>query len=184
MGLRPVASASAWSASMTGARHLFAAVLRHIRGELVIEHIGQAFEEDQGQDEVLELRRIGRAPDFARGVPQPLLQGGDVEMFLGVGAQGERRLCAGLGRTMSVGGLCRLWHSALLSASTWMVDHSGIPPCCEYNKTPGPVQLGRGFMAERGMGFKAGHRRRLGWRRPYPLGDRQLSRRSPVIRSK
>ena len=148
MGLRPVASASAWSASMT-ARDLFAAVLRHIRGELVVEDIGQALEEDQRQDEVLELWRVGRAPDFARGVPQPLLQGGDVEMFLGVGAQGRRKLCAGLGRTASVGGLCRLWHSALLNASMWMVVFTGVPPCCQYNKPLGLLQPGRESSKER-----------------------------------
>ena len=97
-----------------GARHLFAAVLRHIRGELVIEDIGQALEEDQGQDEVLELRRVGRAPDFARGVPEPLLQGGDVEMFLGVGAQGECGLRKGVRSNARACGSGRLWQCSLL----------------------------------------------------------------------
>ena len=71
---------------MTARASFLAAVLRHVRGKLVIEDIRQAFEEDEGQDEVLELRRMGRATNLAGGVPQPLLQGGNVEMLLGVWA--------------------------------------------------------------------------------------------------
>ena len=48
-------------------------------GDLVVEDVGQALEEDEGQDVVLELGCIHRSADLAGGFPQPGLEGGDVQ---------------------------------------------------------------------------------------------------------
>jgi hypothetical protein len=52
------------------------AVLLSETSNLVVEDIRQTLQEDQGQDVVLELRGIQRPPDYASGVPEPLLQRG------------------------------------------------------------------------------------------------------------
>jgi len=74
---------------MVGGQHrpccLLPAVLPHQPGKLIVEYIGQAFVENQRQDEILELGRIRRPPDFAGGVPQPLLQFSDGEVYGSVG---------------------------------------------------------------------------------------------------
>ena len=43
--------------------------------DLVVEHVGEALEEEEGQQVVLELGRVLCAPDGACGVPQHLLHG-------------------------------------------------------------------------------------------------------------
>ena len=47
-------------------------------GQLVVEDIRQALEEDQGEDVVLELGRVDGAADDTRGLPEPVLERGDV----------------------------------------------------------------------------------------------------------
>jgi hypothetical protein len=48
-------------------------------GDLVVEHVGEPLEEDERQDVVLELGGVERPADLAGGLPQPGLQGRQVE---------------------------------------------------------------------------------------------------------
>jgi len=46
---------------------------------LVLEYVGEALEEDERQDVVLELRRVYWASDGAGRFSQPAFKGGDVQ---------------------------------------------------------------------------------------------------------
>src|SRR5262249_32756092 len=48
-------------------------------GQLIVENVGQALEEDEWEDVVLELGGVERPADDAGGLPEPRLQGGQVE---------------------------------------------------------------------------------------------------------
>ena len=47
--------------------------------DFVLEHVGYALEEDERQDVVLELGRIHRPADDARGFPEPGFEGGEIK---------------------------------------------------------------------------------------------------------
>ncbi len=68
---------------------LLVAPLFDLAGELVVEDVGEALEEDKGEDEVLELGGVGGAADGAGGVPEPGIEGGDAEMLGGGGSGGR-----------------------------------------------------------------------------------------------
>jgi len=48
-------------------------------GELIRKDVGEALDEDEGQDIVLELGRVEWAADDAGRLPEPVTQGGQVE---------------------------------------------------------------------------------------------------------
>ncbi len=87
---------------------------RRVLGDLIVKDIGEALEEDQRQDEVLKLGRIGRTPDGACRVPEPGLQGRNIEVLATGGRQRQRCL---------VIPVCGRW-CGLLGAST---GHSSYP---------------------------------------------------------
>ena len=60
----------------------FIAIFLHMGGELIIEDIREAFEENQRQDEVLELRGICRTSNCAGRIPEPCLQHRDIQMLI------------------------------------------------------------------------------------------------------
>ena len=70
---------------------ILVAELADLRRELIIEHIRQALEKHQRQDEILELRRVRRATDRAGCVPKPRFECWDIQMLVGEGGQGNGR---------------------------------------------------------------------------------------------
>jgi hypothetical protein len=67
------------------ARQFFVALKAgDVLGEFVVEHVGEPLVKDQGQDEILELGRVGGPANLAGSVPELLLQLVDVEL-LGTG---------------------------------------------------------------------------------------------------
>lgn len=73
------------------AGNILVAELPDLSRELVIEHIGQALEKHQRQDEILELGRVRRPTDRAGSVPKPRFECRDVQMLVGEGGQGNGR---------------------------------------------------------------------------------------------
>lgn len=64
------------------ARHCLVVAFLRVAGELIVEDIGEALVEDQRQDEVPELRRIGGPPDGAGHIPQSRLELANIHMLI------------------------------------------------------------------------------------------------------
>lgn len=50
--------------------------------EFVVEDIGEALEENQGLDEVLELRRVCGTSDDTGRIRKPIFQHRDIQVFI------------------------------------------------------------------------------------------------------
>lgn len=69
-------------------QRFIAVVAALVLGKFIVKHVRQPFVKDEGQDEIFELGRVGGPTNFAGGVPEPLFELVDVEVFNGRGSDG------------------------------------------------------------------------------------------------